>query len=166
MILLLTLITLDFGRIYLGYINLQNMARIAANFAANNPDAWGATPDPATQTKYKNQILADATRHQLPTSRRSAGVTQVPTPTFTDTNGNGLNDLGEEVQVQITCTFDVITPVISTIVGGVVTVSAGVHVPGQDGDDATSPDGGGMVAARHRTRLSLPTVSSPARWSL
>src|SRR6476660_9797579 len=54
-ILLLTLIALDFGRIYLGYINLQSMARIAANFASNNPDAWGATPDAAVQAKYKNQ---------------------------------------------------------------------------------------------------------------
>ena len=44
-LLFLTLIALDFGRVYLGYINLQNMARIAANFAANNPTAWDATPD-------------------------------------------------------------------------------------------------------------------------
>ena len=43
-ILFLTLIALDFGRVYLGYINLQNMARIASNFAANHPDAWGANP--------------------------------------------------------------------------------------------------------------------------
>ena len=41
-LLFLTLIALDFGRVYLGYINLQNMARIAANYAANNPDAWGS----------------------------------------------------------------------------------------------------------------------------
>ena len=38
-LLFLTLVALDFGRIFLGYINIQNMARIAANFAANNPNA-------------------------------------------------------------------------------------------------------------------------------
>ena len=50
-LLFLTLIALDFGRVYLGYINLQNMARIAANFAANNPTAWGATPD--AEVRYR-----------------------------------------------------------------------------------------------------------------
>ena len=62
-LLFLTLTALDFGRVYLGYINLQNMARIAANFAANNPTAWDATPSAAqlaVQLKYRNQILADA----------------------------------------------------------------------------------------------------------
>ena len=73
-ILLLTLIALDFGRVYLGYINLQNMARIASNFAANNPDAWGATPDTDEQAKYRNQILADATA----TNCRAAAVRRQP----------------------------------------------------------------------------------------
>ena len=59
-LLILTSIALDFGRVYLGYINLQNMSRIAANFAANNPSAWDATPDAEVQLKYRNQILADA----------------------------------------------------------------------------------------------------------
>src|SRR6478735_1459460 len=59
-LLFLTLIALDFGRIYLGYINMQNMARIAANFAAQNPTAWGATPNAEDQLKYRNQILQDA----------------------------------------------------------------------------------------------------------
>src|SRR3954465_12169011 len=62
-ILFLTLIALDFGRVYLGYINLQNMSRIAANFAANNSSAWDSvsTPNDATlKTKYYNQIIADA----------------------------------------------------------------------------------------------------------
>src|SRR6478752_572513 len=59
-LLFLTLIALDFGRVYLGYINLQNMARIAANYAANNPDAWGSPADASVQTRYENQILQDA----------------------------------------------------------------------------------------------------------
>ena len=39
-LLYLTLVALDFGRVYLGWINLQSMSRIAANLAANNPTAW------------------------------------------------------------------------------------------------------------------------------
>ena len=69
LMLLLLMIALDFGRIYLGWINLQNMTRIAANYAANNPTAWSITkPDPASQTRYQNQIKEDAaaTNCQLP----------------------------------------------------------------------------------------------------
>ena len=102
--LLLTLIALDFGRVYLGYINLQNMARIAANFAANSPNAWGGAPN-ATQTKYKNQILADA-------SATNCALPTVPPPTFTDTNGVGGIGLGDTVTVRISCTLGVITPFI------------------------------------------------------
>src|SRR5262245_61625668 len=61
--LLLALIALDFGRVYLGWINLQNMARSASNFAANNADAWIDPSDPtnaAIITEYRNQAINDA----------------------------------------------------------------------------------------------------------
>src|SRR6476620_3663266 len=100
-IMMLTLTALDFGRVYLGYINLQNMSRIAANFAANNPSAWDATPEPAVQLKYRNQILADAAATNCSLPLDGSGNPVVPTPTFTDTNGNGLTtDLGDTAQVQ------------------------------------------------------------------
>lgn len=143
--MLLTLIALDFGRVYLGYINLQNMARIAANFAANNPDAWGGTPNAAIQTKYGNQILADAAKTNciLP---KIAGVTQVPTPSFTDTNGDGkTNGLGDTARVQISCTFGVVTPIISSILGGGVAVSAESSFPVKSGESAFSGGGGGLA---------------------
>ena len=37
-ILVLLMVAIDFGRVYLGWVNLQNMTRIAANFAANHAD--------------------------------------------------------------------------------------------------------------------------------
>ena len=40
LLFVLLLISIDFGRVYLGYINVQNMARIAANEAATNPLGW------------------------------------------------------------------------------------------------------------------------------
>jgi PKD repeat protein/Flp pilus assembly protein TadG len=139
-ILLLTLIALDFGRVYLGYINLQSMARIAANYAANEPDAWGATPDPIVQNKYKNQILADAaaTNCALP---KVGAVTMVPPPTFTDTNGDGIG-LGDTVNVGITCRFGVITPFISNILGGSVAVSADSTFAVKSGLSTTGGGGG------------------------
>jgi PKD repeat protein len=142
-IMMLTLTALDFGRVYLGYINLQNMSRIAANFAANNPTAWTVSADPIIQakhneakTRYQNEIIGDAAASNcsLPLV---AGVRTVPAPTFTDANGNGTPEIGDTAQVGISCTFGVITPVISNIVGGSVAVSASSKFPVKSGMTAS-----------------------------
>ncbi len=167
-ILMLTLIALDFGRVYLGYINVQNMARIAANFAANNPDAWGSSPDATVQVQYRNQILADATATncQLP---ETSGVAVVPGPTFADTNGDGITtNLGDEAKVAITCTFTVITPVISNVVGGSVSVTAESNFPIKAGMTAFSATGGGSGSgtAPNAAFIANSEVVSPAALSV
>lgn len=127
--LLLTLIALDFGRVYLGWINLQNMSRIAANLAANNPSAWDAvTPDPAVKAEYQNEILQDAaaTNCDLPLV---GGVRTAPAPVFTDIDGDGKPEIGDTASVVLTCQFGVITPGISNIVGSSVRVSASSVFP-------------------------------------
>jgi PKD repeat protein len=141
-ILFLTLIALDFGRVYLGYINLQNMTRIAANYAANHPTAWGATPNTSDQTRYRNQILADATATncRLP---QSAGSPVVATPAFVDGNGDGsATTLGDTVRVNLSCTFQVITPGISAILGGSVAVSSSAQFPVKSGMSGVASAGG------------------------
>jgi PKD repeat protein len=137
-VLLLTAIALDFGRVYLGYVNLQNMARIAANFAANNPTAWSGTGDAKTQTKYQNQIVADASASNcaLPTV---SGKTTAPAPVFTDEDGDGLPEIGDTAKVSLSCTFGVITPFISNVLGGSLQVSASSVFPVKAGMSATSP---------------------------
>jgi PKD repeat protein len=139
-ILLLTAIALDFGRVYLGYVNLQNMARIGANFAANNPTAWSETgaAAQAAQLKYQKQILADANANNchLPLV---AGVETAPPPTFTDSDGDGKPGFGDTVKVSLSCNFGVITPFIATVVGGNVQVSASSVFPVKSGMLATSP---------------------------
>lgn len=146
-IMMLTLTALDFGRVYLGYINMQNMARIAANFAANNPAAWTASSDPLIQAKnaaaksrYQKEILGDAAASncQLP---MVAGTQTAPAPTFKTAAGvTTLNpQIGDTAQVGITCTFGVITPVISNIVGGSVQVSAASIFPVKSGMTAAGP---------------------------
>lgn len=143
-LLLLTLIALDFGRVYLGYINLQNMARIAANFAANNPDAWTVSGNPNVRAAYQSQIANDAkaTNCSLPLV---GGTPTAPIPTFSDTGGNGsASDVGDSAQVGLTCRFQVITPFISSILGGTISVSATSVFPIKTGmtgtqGGATSP---------------------------
>lgn len=137
-ILLLTAIALDFGRVYLGYVNLQNMARIAANFAANNPTAWSGMGDAKAQTKYQNQIVADASASNcvLPTV---SGKATAPAPVFTDEDGDGLPEIGDTAKVSLSCTFGVITPFISNVLGGSLQVSASSVFPVKAGMSATSP---------------------------
>jgi PKD repeat protein len=142
-LLLLTLVALDFGRVYLGWINLQSMSRIAANLAANNPTAWQGGGDAAVKAKYQNQIRSDAaaTNCQLPLV---AGVRTAPAPMFVDTNGNGAtDDLGDSASVSLSCTFDLITPGIKNVVGNNITVSASTVFPVSAG--MTSAMGGGPV---------------------
>jgi PKD repeat protein len=136
LLLFLTLIALDFGRIYLGWINLQNMARIAANFAANHPEGWDGTPDSGDVIiQYENQVAADA-------SATNCSLTPATPadPTFSDANGDGdPYGLGDHATVTLTCRFSVITPVISNVVGGSVAVTASSVFPvktGMSGDMA------------------------------
>src|SRR5437667_11973326 len=85
LMLLLLLIAFDFGRIYLGWINLQNMTRIAANYAANNPTAWGTPSNPGgdstARNSYQKQILEDATASNC-TLPKVGGTQTAPAPAF------------------------------------------------------------------------------------
>jgi PKD repeat protein len=141
LLLLLLMVAIDFGRVYLGFVNLQNMARIAANYAANNATEF-ATGDTATLAIYQQQVLNDAKANncKLPL----VGSTETaPAPTF-----SGYN-VGDTATVALDCTFNVATPIISNILGSNLTVSASAQFPVKTGIIAssnTSGGGGGGVA--------------------
>src|SRR5262245_41827507 len=61
-ILLIVMAGLDFGRVYLGWVNLNNTARIAANFAAQNAKAMaGSGPiHAAAMDRYRQLVDNDA----------------------------------------------------------------------------------------------------------
>jgi PKD repeat protein len=131
----LTVVALDFGRVYLGWINLQNMARIAANFAANNPDGWSGAGNASIKTQYQNQIQNDAkaTNCALPSV---GGQPTAPSPVFSGTT------IGGSVSVSLTCQFGVITPFVKDILGGSVAVSVSSVFPVKSG---MIPSSGGTV---------------------
>ena len=151
-VLLLTLIAIDFGRVYLGWVNLQNMARVAANYASNNPTAW-ATNDTTAKATYQNQIRADAKQNNCALPLVS-GVQTAPDPTFTPST-----DLGGNAQVQLSCTFRILTPIISNIIGtgGNLTVSASSTFPIKSGLFAT---GGSTVVTPTAAFIGTPTTIS------
>jgi Flp pilus assembly protein TadG len=111
--LVLVLFGLDFGRVFLGWVTLTNATREAANFAAINPDAWGATPNFAVQAEYARLVNAETA------GANCTMPSTIPDPTFP--SGTSL---GSPASVTITCRFHLITPVIGDIVGDVVAVTS------------------------------------------
>jgi hypothetical protein len=109
LLLLIMLAAVDFGRVYLGWVNLNNVARVGANFAALNPDAWQNGGDSTLQARYRQLMGKDAQgiNCTLPGT--------LPPPTFPD-SGNSY-DVGKRVIVELTCSFRLFTPLISNIIG-------------------------------------------------
>ena len=102
-VLLFTLLfSVDAGRVFFGWVNLQNIARIGANFAAEHASAWGTQPNAAAQSEYQQQMAADASSIDctLPTSG------SFPSPTFLPGSGTSLG----QAEVSVACSFTVITP--------------------------------------------------------
>ena len=119
-VMLILLMSLDFGRVFLGWVHLNNMARIGANYASLNADAWQGTGNAALQARYRTLMQNDATviNCTLPTP--------LPPPSFPDPAPTTY-DLGSTVDVRVTCSFRLITPFVSGFVGdglGNVTVGA------------------------------------------
>jgi PKD repeat protein len=152
-LLLIVLAGIDFGRVYLGYINLQQMARIAANYAADNAKAWDLTPDADKQDRYQEIIENDSRAINCDLPRDGSGDLNVPGPVF----ANGF-DLGDPVEVRLTCQFQIVTPIIGQILGGAVEVGAGAVFPVKEGAVASVPGGGGgTIAPPVADFISSPT---------
>jgi hypothetical protein len=118
-LLLVVLLALDFGRVFFGWVGLQNAARQGANHAALNPTAWGTPGDPEAQALYLARIENDAN------GLNCTLETPVPTPAFPDGNV-----VGGRSEVQLSCAFLPITPLVSALFpGGVVTIGANAVFP-------------------------------------
>jgi TadE-like protein len=121
-VLLLVLFGLDFGRVFLGWISLTNAAREAANYAAMNPTAWGATPNATVQAEYARLVTAETS------GINCTMPNPIPTPTFP--NGSSL---GSPASVSMTCKFSLITPIIGRILGNLISVTASSSFPVRSG---------------------------------
>lgn len=133
-LLLLTLTAIDFGRVFLGWVNLQQMTRIAANYAADHASAWGTPGDPVQQNRYQTIVRNDA---------RAINCTPpspLPPPQVLG------SALGSHVRVAIDCEFSIITPIISSVLGGKILVSAETTYPVKEGAVAIVPGGGSPIA--------------------
>jgi PKD repeat protein len=129
-LMVILLITIDFGRVYLGWVTLNNAARIAANYAAS-----GQPPlTPAQQTQYR-AIVASETN-----GINCALPNPIPDPTYPGSTGTTV---GGRAVVSLNCSFQLITPFLGSLFpGGVVAVGASADYPIRAGELANVQPGG------------------------
>jgi PKD repeat protein len=145
-LLLLLLMAVDLGRVFFGWVGLQNAARIGASYAAIHPDAWSAPDNPVKQLarqQYADQMIADAEALNCDKDTNNDGAftaADLPVPTFTNVVGSSSPyELGDHVSVTLNCTFELITPVVNAIFTGGVPIDAKTTFPVRGGTIANIP---------------------------
>jgi hypothetical protein len=110
---------LDFGRVFYSWVTITNATRVGANFAASNPD------DTYPNADYTAAVQAEALNAICPV------VAGTFNPNFIDgpDAGSFARDLGDSVRVSIQCNFRVLTPVIGSVIGNAITMSASSTFP-------------------------------------
>ena len=126
LLMLLLLVAVDFGRAYMGWVELNNAARVAANYAGQNP-----TGQFGSGSAYATLVSTDATGSNCP-------LTTVSAPTFTHTPPQ----LGDQAQVTLTCEFNLIIgsfPGFGQLLPNPATLSATAYFPVRKGSVAVGP---------------------------
>jgi Flp pilus assembly protein TadG len=118
-LLLIVMLALDFGRAFYSWVTITNATRVGANLAASKPE------DPYPNTAYTNAVQTEALNAICPV------VAGTFNPTFIDGPDAGTfsKDLGDSVRVSVSCNFRILTPVIGSIVGNALTMSASSTFP-------------------------------------
>lgn len=133
-LLLLLVLAIDFGRVYFGWVGLQNASRIAANNAAQYPDAWAPPGNAAGQTRYREAVLNDL--RGLNCERPGGGAwttASIPTPIFEDKPATSFSpdpyEIGDHATVAMQCRFGFITPIVGAILGNTINIGAYAEFP-------------------------------------
>jgi len=127
-LILLLLFAIDFGRVFLGWISLNNAARVGANYAAMHPHDWDSGSGPA---EY-DTLMAD----------NLGAINCSPTPDpAADPAFGPTKEPGELVRVDLGCNFTVLTPIISSVLSGTISISSSASFPISSGCLAACPTG-------------------------
>ena len=174
-LMLLLLVVIDFGRAYLGWVELSNAARVAANYAGQNP-----TASFGTGSTYATLTTNDAAGSNCP-------LVSVPAPTFVSPSGTvpgAQAQLGDQAQVTLTCQFQMMLsafPVFGQLLPNPATLSATAYFPVRTGtiDVATSmctsvptatlaasPTSGALTSTGFPVTFTPTVTGSPTKWML
>ncbi len=106
-LMLILLITIDFGRLFSAWVTVTNATRVAANYAGAAPTAsFGAG------SEYETTVRNESNNAQC-------AIGTVPPPTFSPNT-----NVGSTATVSLTCNFKLLTPFIGGIVGDPLPLSA------------------------------------------
>jgi hypothetical protein len=118
---------------------LNNAARVAANFAAQNPTAWNVgNPNPAVQAEYVRLVTTE-------TAGMGCTLDAVQPPTIPN-----ATVIGSPARATVSCRFTLLTPLIGAILPNPVPVTAAAAFPVRSGAIAGIPV---------QTAAPLPTPS-------
>ena len=111
---------IDAGRLFFGWVALQNASRIGADYAASHASAWDGVPSAIDQDqldRYEDLVRGDLQALGC----QSTAV--VPPPNF-DPDGDGSDDFsdGALVRVDLDCEFPLLTPLAETFLGRPLTL--------------------------------------------
>ncbi len=109
--MLILLIVVDFGRLYQSWIQLNNAARVGANYAAMTAQTFTGS-DPT---------------YQLLVRREMSGAGCQPPAVFPPATFSPNTNLGSTASLGLTCNFRFITPVIGDLFGGNGTLPVGAN---------------------------------------
>jgi hypothetical protein len=112
----LLVMAVDAGRLFFGWVALQNASRIGADYAASHADAWNGAPNPvelSQQARYSVLIKQDLT---------ASGCQNIPAaapPPIFDPSGTAPNDYADGVLVRVVlpCEFPLLTPLAQGFLG-------------------------------------------------
>lgn len=124
-LVMLLLMSIDLGRVYFGWVGLQNAARIGANYAALHPDAWASPDNPLkvlARAQYAQQVAQDASALNC---SPVPSTSNMPAPVFINVVGSAnTREMGDHASVTLACTFQLITPLANSFFGGGVPMGA------------------------------------------
>lgn len=122
---------LDLSRAYRMNIRLENAAREGAAFAQIFPNqvSCGAAPDIEDRVRAEEPALASTTGFAIEVLGQDATDAFVPMTGCTGTEASP----GERVRVEVRAQFDIMTPLVASVVGSSLTLEghAEVRVQGQ-----------------------------------
>ena len=127
LLILLLLMALDFGRVFFGWVALQNSARIGANAAAAHPDHYwsGGGSDAVYYTKMAQDLQALNCNADF----NNDGVidsSDLPAPAFVDPADSTAYpyDNGDEVTITLQCDMSFLTPLVGALIGNPLRIQA------------------------------------------
>jgi len=149
-LVMLLLLAIDFGRVFFGWVGINNASRIAANEAAWHPEAWEGSGSALLKSIYRNQVSLDLQSINCePGGGGAWQTTDVPDPEYIDEAGTPTTnayELGDHVKVSLTCHFSFVTPLIGLFMGDPMPISAASEFTVKGGEINGIPVGGAPPA--------------------